>query len=128
MKTVFIDNRIIGEEVNPCKSSNYLYNKCLNFFHINNYTITDDFKEADYIVLNTCPASDTFKTVYIENIRKYRAENKKVKSINVIGCGSIKKSDFLDLIDDIIPIKKEHLFDELYEHTVPYNSMDNYKI
>jgi len=114
MYKIFIDNDITWEwnRINPCKSSNHLYYRVIEFFGINNYILVDNYKEADYILINTCSIDPRLEKIYKSRILKYRDNN--VKSINLIWCWALKKNDLLSLFDNIISVGEEDKLNDLY--------------
>ncbi len=120
MYKIFIDNDITWEwtKINPCKSSNHLSYRVREFFKLNNYILVDNYKEADYILINTCSIDPRLEKIYKSRILKYRDNN--VKSINLIWCWAL---NYYGVVDYVIVSWKENEMDIIFNSAIKFDEV-----
>ena len=120
MYKIFIDNDILNNgNKNPCVISNYTYSLFKLYIKLNKYFIVDNFKDADYIIINACNSDKNMTKDCSLKIFSYK-NSKKIKGIISIGCWA---NNYVNIVDYVIKHWKEYEIDNIFCGVISFNSV-----
>jgi len=126
---IYIKNiKIYGDGDYPCLGASFLYSKFLYYFKINNYCIVESPDDADYIFLNTCGVSEELIPFYTSEFQKYKNIWKESVTLWVFWCLAGVSKNITDLVDIIIPLKKDYLLDDFFPHQISMKDISQLEV